>query len=206
MSLDQGGAATSYPAAAATSGQLRANVPTTPVRSESFGGGPRPSHFESESLPSTIRYVSPPRRSHARLVVVIGVACVLVAIILILAILPLGTLTHPGSTSGFSQQGHLTSVGGYNLYFANLTFSATKGAAVAMNWTTNASESLCAVGVAGPAAGTGYGPTEGSGFCVGSYSFTSNGGNFYLIVDGVVAFTVSGSITLGPTTTKAPIL
>lgn len=140
------------------------------------------------------------------MVIIAAAVGVIVVLLLVLAIVPLGTAVHPGSTNDFSQPAQAATADGYTLYLVNLTFSASKGVSVQLTWATNQSEELCAVGVVGPAAGVGYGPAEGAQYCTGSYDFTSQGGAFYFIIDAPATFAVDGSVTIGPLTVKAPIL
>ncbi len=176
------------------------------VGSPGLASTSRRASYGAEPAPAGIEYGGPPRRSRTRVFLVIVVASAIVALLVVLALVPLRTVTNPGSNSGFNEPGLVTTYDGYTLYLANLTFTASKGVAVQVMWATNQSENLCGVAVGGPAAGAGAWFNEGSDVCSGNHNFTSQGGTFYFVIDATGPFSVSGSVTLGSTTSKAPIL
>lgn len=206
VQLGQAGSSTSQPGGLYPASQSQSYAESFPAGISSSGIGSQSPDYEAEPSAGGIQYVRPRRESRRGILVGIVAACAVVALVLVLAIVPLRTVTDPGSTSPFNSLGQATSVEGYTLYLANLTFTARTGASVQLTWATNHTEVLCAVGIGGPAAGSGAWVNEGSDVCSGAHNFTSQGGTFYFAIDSVASFTVSGSVTLGSTTSRAPIL
>jgi hypothetical protein len=206
VSLEQRGASTALTPVATCVRPSGAYSQAAAVQTGLSTVGTHGSHSDSISpIPENL-YGSPRRRSGSGLAVIIAVVCAVVVVLLILTIVPLRTATDNGSASEFDQPSQATSFEGTTIYYANLTFMAQAGVSVALTWATDVSESLCAVAVGGSGHGPGAWFDEGTGVCSSSYNFTSQGGAFYLFVDGPASFTLGGSLTEGSSTTKVPIL
>ena len=188
------------PAGPATSG--------TPTSHPSVGYAPprfQTGHDVSGPPPHAVRGRSPGRQRN-RLLVIGGAAIAIVLVLL--ATIPLRVVSEPGSATPFSQAAQVESTPSGAVYVANLTFSAAQPLKVQIQWTTNLpeSEALCAIAVAGTAVPSGSLLEEGSQFCTASYNFTSLGGTFGFGIAAGASFTVSGTVTIGAMTTKAPVI